>query len=708
VTPQHPIHEVISINVAPRAANSGMLVRAGKCAGSWRKDQSACVELREASGTFRWGVDRGGRVIHVVKRAQGTSLGGAWLADLLQRYTGSFALLHRPGQQHRRIDVLCGPVERVQRLHDLVVQPMTDATQLHQLLVLVPFRQIMERGFACHDDGAPLLAMSIRAQRTVNVHEVLSTIPDGPLKLGGGHFDVGDDDYAKIVKKVVKNEIGSGEGSNFVICRSYVMDIADSRLVSALRVFRRLLEGESETYWTFLIHTPGRTFVGASPEQHISLSAGIASMNPMSGTYRYPPEGPSLDGVVRFLRDRKEIDELYMVVEEELKMMARICPSGVHLVGPRLRQMSRLAHTEYFIKGHTHVDAQALLRETMFAPTVVGSPLESAFRVISRYETRGRGYYGGVVALIGRDAHGALAVDSSIMIRTAEIDSMGHVRISVGATLVRHSRPESEVHETTVKAAGLLRAFGAPGVPPTESGPSLSRKAMSFRLHDDVRQELARRNTAVAKYWRMSPEFRRSVMPELLGRKILVVDAEDTFAAMLAQQLRSLGLIVTVSRFDDDYELDSYDAVVIGAGPGDPRVIESHRMRRLHRNIESLVKRRAPFIAVCLGHQMLCGLLGLDIVRLTEPNQGVQREIDLFGRSHTVGFYNAFCALADGTSLRSNLADGVVDVSLDLTSGQVAALRCPWFYSFQFHPESLLTRDGPEILGDALRSVLDA
>ena len=42
-----------------------------------------------------------------------------------------------------------------------------------------------------------------------------------------------------------------------------------------------------------------------------------------------------------------------MVLDEELKMMARICDDGGRVVGPRLKEMARLAHTEYFIEGRS-------------------------------------------------------------------------------------------------------------------------------------------------------------------------------------------------------------------------------------------------------------------------------------------------------------------------------------------------------------------
>ncbi|MBF6056701.1 phenazine-specific anthranilate synthase component I, partial [Streptomyces eurocidicus] len=135
-------------------------------------------------------------------------------------------------------------------------------------------------------------------------------------------------------------------GANFVIKRSFTADITGYGPEHALTFFRRLLERESGAYWTFLVHTGERTFVGATPERHISVAGGRAVMNPISGTYRYPAAGPSLPEVMDFLADRKETDELYMVVDEELKMMARICTGGGRVVGPYLKEMARLAHTE--------------------------------------------------------------------------------------------------------------------------------------------------------------------------------------------------------------------------------------------------------------------------------------------------------------------------------------------------------------------------
>ncbi|MEU8774962.1 anthranilate synthase family protein [Streptomyces sp. NPDC048606] len=618
------------------------------------------------------------------------------LARILAPEPPPFALLHRPETTGPGVlEILVGEVSHPETLAAVPLDetpPAPGSGGRHEALVLVPFRQITERGFEAPDDGSPLIALTVTAQERLPLAEAIARIEDRPIRLSGGGFDIDDAEYADIVRRVIADEIGTGEGANFVIKRSFTTEIDGYTPHDALTLFRRLLERESGGYWTFVAHTGGRTFVGATPERHISVHAGTAVMNPISGTYRYPATGPTLPQVMDFLADRKETDELYMVVDEELKMMARICEGGGRVVGPYLKEMARLAHTEYLIEGHTTRDPREILRETMFAPTVTGSPLESASRVISRYEPQGRGYYSGVAALIGRDDDGEPALDSAILIRTADIDDSGRVRIGVGATLVRHSDPESEVAETKAKAAGLLAALEADRVG-------------GFSAHPDVRAALARRNDSIAGYWLAGEADRALPRARLAGRSVLVVDAEDTFTSMIAHQLRSMGLKVTVSRFDEPYELEAHDLVVMGPGPGDPRDTAHPKIDRLTGDIHRLLAAQRPFLAVCLSHQVLSRRLGLELARRDTPNQGVQRQIKLFGHTEHVGFYNTFAARSAEEKVECE-GVGVVEVSRDPATDEVHALRGPHFASVQFHPESVLTRDGVRIVESLLNDLV--
>ncbi|MCX5372769.1 anthranilate synthase family protein [Streptomyces sp. NBC_00103] len=620
--------------------------------------------------------------------------------DLLARALDTpgrpYALLHRPGTSGPdTVEVLTGDVTRPATLADITLpaRPEDGAGAHHEVLVVVPYRQLTERGFACADDGTPLVAMTVTGQQRLPLDEALARIPDVPTPLAGADFDVDDAAYEDVVRRVVKEMIGTGEGANFVIRRTFVADITDYGPRSAPALFRRLLQRESGAHWTFLIHTGTRTLVGASPERHISLQGGTAVMNPISGTYRYPPSGPTLAGVLEFLDDRKETDELYMVLDEELKMMARICADGGRVVGPYLKEMAKVAHTEYFIEGRTDRDVRDILHETMFAPTVTGSPLESACRIITQYEPGGRGYYSGAAALIGRDADGERVMDSAILIRTADISTRGRLAIGVGATIVRHSDPASEAAETRAKAAALVSALGG------------GQQPQRFAAHPAVRQALGLRNASIADFWLAGPAAPTAARPQLAGRNVLVVDAEDTFTSMLDQQLRALGLRVTVRRFDEPYAFEGHDLVVLGPGPGDPQAGAHPKMRHLHEAVDTLLREHRPFLAVCLSHQVLGLRLGLPLRRRTVPNQGVQKQIDLFGGAERVGFYNTFTLLSGGDAFT---ADGVgaVQVSRDPATGEVHALSGPGFASVQFHPESVLTRHGPRILGDRLAALL--
>ncbi|MEV7080699.1 anthranilate synthase family protein [Streptomyces sp. NPDC093516] len=594
-----------------------------------------------------------------------------------------FALLRRrtPGHDHELVEVLIGPVTAHERLADLPGDS----------LALVPFRQIRERGFDVRDDGTPLLALTPEESYTVPLAEALEQLPAHDVGVNGHGFDIADEEYARIVGRVLEEEIGRGEGANFVIRRTYRGRIPGFGRADALALFRRLLEGERGAYWTFVVHTGDRTLVGASPEVHVRMSGGTVVMNPISGTYRYPPGGPTPEHLLDFLADGKETEELSMVVDEELKMMCTVGDMGGVVVGPRLKEMAHLAHTEYELRGRSSLDVREVLRETLFAATVTGSPVQNACRVIERHESGGRGYYAGALALIGRDAGGAQTLDSPILIRTGDIDADGGLRVPVGATLVRGSDPASEVAETHAKAAGVLAALGVrPPRPRAEHA--------RVRLADDprVRAALDGRRAALAPFWLRMQE--RS--GELAGHA-LVVDGEDTFTAMLAHVLRSGGLEVSVRRYDEpglrEAVLGHEGPVVLGPGPGDPSDPADPKMRLL-RSLTAEVMRaqRQGVLGVCLGHELIAAELGLDIVRKEVPYQGAQTEIELFGRRETVGFYNSYVARCDDATAAALSAHGV-EVSR-AANGEVHALRGPGFAGVQFHPESVLTLNGARVV----------
>ncbi|MFJ2015780.1 anthranilate synthase family protein [Streptomyces nodosus] len=617
-----------------------------------------------------------------------------------------FALLRRrtPGRDQDTVEVLIGPVHSCERLADLPDEG----------LALVPYRQIRERGFDVRDDGTPLLALRPEESYELPLEQALAQLPRHDVRVEDGGFDVTDEEYAGIVGRVLREEIGRGEGANFVIRRTYEGMIPGFGRADALALFRRLLVGERGAYWTFLVHTgTGRTLVGASPEVHVRMSggrggrealpaeggdgrgAGTVVMNPISGTYRYPSGGPTLEDLLAFLADAKETEELSMVVDEELKMMCTVGDMGGVVIGPRLKEMAHLAHTEYELRGRSTLDVREVLRRTMFAATVTGSPVQNACRVIERHESGGRGYYAGALALLGRDAGGAQTLDSPILIRTADIDADGRLRVPVGATLVRGSDPAGEVAETHAKAAGVLAALGVRPARPREE-----RERPVLADDPRVRAALDGRREKLAPFWLRMQER----AGDLTGHA-LVVDGEDTFTAMLAHVLRSTGLEVTVRRYDEPGLREAVPAhegpVVLGPGPGDPSELKDPRMRLLRELTAELLRgHRHGLLGVCLGHELIAAELGLDIVRKEVPHQGAQSEIDLFGRRETVGFYNSFVARCDDRTATGLAVRGVEVCRAG--NGEVHALRGPGFAGVQFHPESVLSVGGAAVVRELL------
>ncbi|MFI9830741.1 anthranilate synthase family protein [Streptomyces sp. NPDC051913] len=598
-----------------------------------------------------------------------------------------FALLRRrtPGHDDNTVEVFLGPVSSYDRLADLPDQG----------LALVPFRQIRERGFDVRDDGTPLAVLVPEETHTLTLPEALAQLPAHDVRVENGGFDVADEEYGEIVGRVLREEIGRGEGANFVIRRTYEGEIPGFSRADALALFRRLLEGERGAYWTFVVHTGDRTLVGASPEVHVRMSGGTVVMNPISGTYRYPADGPTPEHLLDFLADGKEIEELSMVVDEELKMMCTVGDMGGVVIGPRLKEMAHLAHTEYELRGKSSLDVREVLRKTMFAATVTGSPVQNACRVIERHEVGGRGYYAGALALLGRDSGGAQTLDSPILIRTADIAPDGRLRVPVGATLVRGSDPASEVAETHAKAAGVLAALGVrPSRPRTEEArPRLSKDPR-------VRAALDGRRASLAPFW-----LRMQDRTEELTGHALVVDGEDTFTAMLAHVLRSSGLDVTVRRYDEpglrERVLAHEGPVVLGPGPGDPSDLTDPKMRFLRDLAAHVIREhRHGVLGVCLGHELIAAELGLEIVRKEVPYQGAQTRVDLFGREETVGFYNSFVARCDDETA-AELAAHEVEVSRS-GSCEVHALRGLGFAGVQFHPESVLTLNGASIVRELM------
>src|SRR6266536_700444 len=521
-------------------------------------------------------------------------------------FTQPYCLVHRDG----KVFYAAGPVIRSWLLDDL---PRPTG---HPVISMVPYTQLRERGYLTHDGNEPIISLVPEVYREVELTEVVDFAPPAHL-VGEPTFDPPDEAIARTLSRVITEEIQRGEGSNFLISRRCDAAIAGFGPAVANVIFGRLTRNELGAYLTFCFYDGERYFIGSSPERHLTDQRGQVLMNPICGTL--PRKALNTrDDLVEFLSDPKEINELFQVVDEELKMMSRICGKGGVVHGPYLREMSSLVHTEYVLDGSATMDPIEAFRESMYAATMVGSPLENAARVIHRHEPESRRYYSAALVLMGLGPEGDEYLDSAITIRTMEVTPDGHAVIRSGASIVRDSIPAKECTEVRAKAAVLLHQ----------------------------------------------------------------------------------GLKTTICHYRDaDIDYAEHDLVLVGPGPGDPNELSHPKMARLHTIVADLLTRRQPFLAVCLGHQVLCRTLGMSVGPVDPPLQGVQKQVDLFGRPERVGFYNTFFAQAPST----------LPAGLELSAepdGRVIALRARDFYSFQFHVESVLTTNCVPILQEALTWLL--
>ncbi len=569
-------------------------------------------------------------------------------------------------------------------------------------LLAIPFHQVTERGFEAHDDGAPLVVVDLDVEHHLPLAETLAAITDDGIEFADrGGFESDDEQYAQLVEEIIADEIGQGEGANLVIGRHYRAQVADWGPDKALTVFKRLCERERGAYWTFCFFTGDRYLVGASPERHVSVQGGYGAvsdvrMNPISGTFRLAGHDDPAErkrALLRFLADEKEIYELFMVVDEELKMMCDICHEGGQVLGPFLKPMTHLVHTEYLLAGRTRRDVREVLRDTMYAATVTGSPVQNACRLIKQYEPEGRGYYGAALALIGRDREGRTRCDSPIVIRAADVAPDGRLKVTAGATLVRDSDPLSEVAETRAKAGGILSAFGLVDTP----------AAPSYGIDDLARDEdvliaLNSRNQRLSTFW-LTDQAGAPPDLRLVGKHVAILDGEDDFVNMLRHVLGVAGMtseVVPHSRYDER-SLDDADLVIVGPGPGDPRDGDDAKIATFRRAVDRLLERRQPFLAVCLGHQVLCDRLGIPLAYKDIVFQGTQAEVSLDGRPERVGFYNTFVGRVSSPT-GDGLPSDALSVETDPTSGDVHLVRGTHFRGIQFHAESILTEHGSDLV----------
>ncbi len=551
---------------------------------------------------------------------------------------------------------------------------------------VIPFAAARENGMETRGDEK-ILAINVQETEFIQSNEI--DVLTHPYQLTfESDFKplISDEDFAAEVSRIQSEEIARGNACQVIYSRKFEAMFPEMSPMVPLVLFSRLLKQQGQ-YLTFLFSDgEGRYFVGASPERQLEIHDETVIKNPISGTM---PKGELQDFPERlqaFLEDQKEINELSQILDEELKIMSQICPRGGKITGPFLRESGAVIHTEYHLLGHSKKPATFALRISLHAPTLVGSPLESAFRIIARRELESRRYYGGEIGILEKSGD----MYSAIMIRTAEIFGDGRIAIQAGAGIVRDSNPIKEAKETTAKAAGLIHAL--------TGETTATEKYVSDEMIEQLDDALKARNATFSRF-HLDDQIGHRDMSNLHQESITIVNNEDNFAFVLSHITRYLGYDTRiVDTFEYDISNDVSDLVVLGPGPGDINDEDNPRMQRLLEITRELAVRNIPTLGICLGIQAMAKQMGMPVERQAIPTQGLQQEIDLFGAQERVGMYNSFSPVAE------NVPDNF-EISVD-AENRVMALRSENIYGFQFHVESAMTENGLEILTNALTTLM--
>lgn len=188
-------------------------------------------------------------------------------------------------------------------------------------------------------------------------------------------------------------------------------------------------------------------------------------------------------------------------------------------------------------------------------------------------------------------------------------------------------------------------------------------------------------------------------------KKILVIDNYDSFVYNLVQYLEQLGAEVTVVRNDevDISTLKNYDGILLSPGPGTPE--EAGQCIAVVN--EALITNK-PLLGVCLGHQAIGVAFGARVNQAPELLHGKTSEIFHNSEGLFSGLKPGFTATRyHSLAIENNSMPDNLQVTAKTKNGVIMAVKhqtAP-IAGVQFHPESILTEGGLELIQNWLNSL---
>ena len=420
-------------------------------------------------------------------------------------------------------------------------------------------------------------------------------------------------------------------------------------------VFQRLCRINPSPYGALINLGDGEFLVAASPEMFVRSDGRRVETCPISGTIARGADAiGDAKQIQELLNSEKDEFELNMCTDVDRNDKARVCvPGSIKVLARRqIETYSKLFHTVDHVEGMLRPGFDAIdgFLTHCWAVTVTGAPKLWAMQFVEDHERSSRRWYAGALGFLGFDG----GINTGLTIRTIRMkDGLAEVR--VGATLLFDSDPVAEEKECQTKAAALFQALR--GDPP---------KPLSA----------------------FAPDATGS------GKKVLLIDHEDSFVHMLADYFRQVGAEVSVTRHTHALELlktKKFDLLVLSPGPGRPEDFGISKF------IGAALEKKLPVFGVCLGVQAIGEYFGGQLGQLAQPAHGRPSRVQVRGgtlmgnlpNEVVIGRYHSLYVERD------SMPD-VLDVTATTEDGIAMAIEHKTLPvgGVQFHPESLMSLEG--------------
>ncbi len=478
-------------------------------------------------------------------------------------------------------------------------------------------------------------------------------------------------------------------------------------------VFQRLNEKNPAPFSAYLeVPDLGFSLVCSSPESLLKSDGVSVFTSPIKGTR---PRGANVEQEkelrLEMVNDEKERAEHRMLVDLMRNDISAVAEVGsVKVERFDVEAYSQVQHLVSHLSAVLKEGSNGLtaLQAVFPGGSITGCPRTVVCAAIDELEKRPRSFWTGSIGWI--DVFSG-ASSWNILIRTLIAQKRKEkwfADVAAGGGITIGSHPKTEVQEAKWKAAAL-------------------RKACGWIEGDDKKLP-----TGELKSYRLDIE---GVPPATLKAEVRFVDGDtdakgcvllidnlDSFTLNIAHAIAGLGHEVLIYRAREG-ETDIWDSgsccafidrlqpshIVLGPGPGVP-TDSPLTMELAHAVLKQQIK--VPLLGICLGHQALGVAAGMELIRAPNgPVHGAPRSCEhtrdgVFSTLQSPTSFTRYNSLAVSTTGASPF----IETAHEAVTGAIMAIQHPvlQIHGVQFHPESVGSREGLELLKSFLACKADA